>query len=175
MLRKARLHEILVEHSIVWATEHWPGEAVFALGLAYGAGWPPIPTVGLLTVAERDALLQDPDEYGVGLVLWNPGEYEIVDFLEVPEEAVVLAEELAGGWEHDEDWFRFMGGVATALAAHDWSSLGATTDFVVFANVAMDINEQAQLERQLAMSVPAERLDDLRERGWLHVTPPDGL
>src|SRR5215218_5571832 len=65
VLRNARLHEILVEHSIAWATEHWPGEAVFALGLAYGAGWPPIPTVGLLTVAERDALLQDPDEYGV--------------------------------------------------------------------------------------------------------------
>jgi hypothetical protein len=172
MSTAARLHAILVEYLIDWASERWPDEPVCALGLVYGAGWPPLPTPGILTAAEREELLEEPDEYGVGLMLWNPGEYGIVGVPEFPDEAIKLADELLEIWENDEDWFAFMGGVARALAAHDWNRMATTADFVVFANTSMDIDEQAQLEAQLAMSVHAERLDELRDRGLLTVTAP---
>jgi hypothetical protein len=71
------LADRLVENLIAWTQQHWPGSEAFALGLAFGVGWPPIPAPGIVTANERDAWVADPDEYGVGLVLWNPGEYEI--------------------------------------------------------------------------------------------------
>jgi hypothetical protein len=168
-----RLHELVVQHARRWAIANWPEEAVAALGLAYGAGNPPIPLVGLITVAEWDEWLAEPDPYGIGLSLWNPGEYGIVDALDVTDEAVMIADELMETWELDEDWFTFMGDVARALAVHDWSSLPKSPDFVVFANTSMDINEQHELDRQLAASIPPTLLDRFRARGLLDVAPPD--
>jgi hypothetical protein len=167
-----RLHDLLVEHLLTWAAEHWPPEPVAAFGLVYGAGWQPIPTPGLLTVAEWDAWLAEPDAWGIGLTLWNPGEYEIVSPAEVPEEAWRIAEALMDSWKSDDDWFEFMGGVARALSAHDWSSLPTSEDFVVFANTAMDITEQSQLEAQLGATIAPADLDRLRARGLLNVDPP---
>ena len=138
-----RLKQRLVEHLIAWATTHWPDEPVYAFGLAFSAGWPLIPAPGLATIATRDALLAEPDEYGVGLLLWNPAEYDIydADFLEngVPDETNRLAETLNDAWndadeDSDEPWFAFMGDLAKRLAAHDWSVFATSNDFVVISN-----------------------------------------
>jgi hypothetical protein len=77
MTKPERLQALLVPALTEWASANWPAEPAFAFGLHYGAGWQPIPTPGIITISERDELLVEPDDYGVGLVLWNPGEYEI--------------------------------------------------------------------------------------------------
>ncbi|MBE2316676.1 hypothetical protein DVA67_011875 [Solirubrobacter sp. CPCC 204708] len=173
MSRAEQLHDVVVERVLAWAADHWPDEPVAALGLAYGAGWAPIPVVGLVTSAEWNEWLAEPDPWGIGLTLWNPGEYSIGEALPVPEQAALIADDLRDAWEMDEDWFAFMGGVARALAAYDWSSLPTSKDFVVFANTSMDINEQHELEAQLKATIPPALLDRFRARRLLDVAPPE--
>jgi hypothetical protein len=172
-----RLKDLLVEHLVAWAAMRWPDEPVYAFGLAFSAGWPPIPAPGLGTVATRDDVLEEPDEYGVGLLLWNPAEYDIydADFIEtgVPEEARQLAWALNDAWteaddDSDELWFAFMGDLAKSLAAHDWGAFTTSDDFVVISNAPLSQTTESAIDAQLARSVPAHTLSNLRERGLLN-------
>ena len=92
-----RLEDVLVERLAEWARNNWPDERAFALGLVFTIGMTPLPAPGLGTAPERDEWLADPDEYGVGLMIWNPAEYEVYnpDFTDaLGAEAMELAEKL---------------------------------------------------------------------------------
>jgi hypothetical protein len=157
-----RLKELLVPQIVAWADAHWLADTVYALGLAFSAGWPPIPAPGLATVATREALMAEPDEFGVGLLLWNPAEFDVYDPDFVAGAAGDEAEELAGRlnetWEQsdedsDEPWFEFMGDVAERLRRHDWSAYATSDDFVVISIAPLSHTTRPEIETQLARSV----------------------
>jgi hypothetical protein len=170
----ARLEDALVEGLAAWAETHWPAETAYAIGLIHTVGFPPLPAPAIGTAAERDEWLEDPDEYGVGLTIWNPAEYDTFDpdFADaLPADVRDLAERLNEVWmkqADDERWHAFMAGVARRLAARDWGDRPRTEDFIAFATDA-ELSEQSELEAQLARSVPAAQLDALRRRGLTRV------
>lgn len=170
----ARLEDLLVERLTAWAEANWPEHETFAFGLIYSIGWPPVPAPGIGTVQERDAWLADPDEYGAGLMIWNPAEYVTYDpgFSDaVPEEALEIAERLNETWmdrDGDGAWGDFMGRVASRLGSQDWSGQSTTSDFAVYATDA-EINDEAELLAQLRRSVSRDALAEMQRRGLTYI------
>jgi hypothetical protein len=71
-----RVEDTLVDALTAWAREHWPDEPAYCLAISYRPDHPLHVDAGIGTDRERQAMLLEPGEYGVGLELWNPAEFE---------------------------------------------------------------------------------------------------
>ena len=170
-----RVEDTLVDTLTTWAREHWPDEPAYCLAISYQPDYPLHLDAGIGTDRERQAMLLDPGEYGVGLDLWNPAEFETAPALslspndEAYAEAAALLEQ---EWRTTDDdaGFKLLARVAKRLNAADWADLPRTADFVVFA-IDLDIPDQAHVERHLRACTPKATFADLKKRGLFFVEP----
>lgn len=171
-----RVEDTLVDALAAWAREHWPDEPAYCLAIGYQPDSPLHVDAGIGTDRERQAMLLDLGEYGVGLDLWNPAAFETNpaflpgrDDQAYTEAAALLEQE----WRTTDDagaGFRLLARVAKRLNAAGFAGLPRTPDFVVFA-IDPEIPDQAHVERHLRACVPKASFADLKKRGLFHVEP----
>src|SRR4028118_2102445 len=127
---------------------------------------------GFLTVAQRDEYVeQGDDEFGIGLSLWNPADYETFDpdfeLKESPElvEALRLLRQEADMTGDETSSLKLLGRVAARLAEMDWSDYPRDDDFIVFA-IDMEIQSETQIATALRRSAPKDKITVFKKRGW---------
>ena len=123
-----------------------------------------------------DARQGGAGEYGVGLELWNPAEYEHAPAFaagagdaDYEEAAALLLQE----WRMTDDdlaGFKLLARVCARLNADPRLELPRTADFVVFA-IDPEIPDQAHIERHLRACIPRDIFKRLKKRGLFHVEP----
>ena len=159
-LRNAAIAELVpaVVHAIRKAA---PGERLYCLSLLYqevAQYFPPLVVLGL----ERErARIGDPSlvfypllSGGISLELSNP---DRLTSCRLFDQEVRSSQR----WELGKALLR---GAALELTRHDWTgALDVTDDFVAFAADP----ELSDLEEELSLVAPAERVTEWRARGWL--------
>lgn len=170
--------DALVERIPAAVAAHPPQESAYCLAVHYNGGEPMVPpllVIGL--VAIRDALLV---EHGADpWYIWNPAEWASavrqqgdegrVPWLTLDDdrdfaELCRLVEQEIGRADLEHEPRALFNRVAQRLARVDWSAiLPITEDFVVYA---VDFQVQ-DLDENLRLVLPPDRLADLAARGWL--------
>ena len=159
-LRNAAIAELVpaVVHAIRKAA---PGERLYCVSLLYqevAQYFPPLVVLGL----ERErARIGDPSlvfypllSGGISLELPNPD--RLISCRQFDQEV-----RSSQRWELGKALLR---GAALELTRHDWTgALDVTDDFVAFAADP----ELSDLEEELSLVAPAERVTEWRARGWL--------
>jgi hypothetical protein len=170
-----KVEDVLVEYTVGWAREHWPDEPVYCLGLIFHGSKLAL-DAAFGTRAFMQEMLDDPEEDGPPLELWNPAEFGIEhafalgrDDPEFTEAAAALEQE----WRRTGDLdacFKLLARAAKRLNADDRLNLPRTDAFVVFA-IDPEIHEQPHVERQLRACIPADTFKKLKRAGLLTGAP----
>jgi hypothetical protein len=145
-------------------------QRVYCLALAYdGEGDVLPPLLGIGLASEREKWVSECGKDAREMI-WNPAEFAHYekDYTQIQDEELdeacqsfnqAAAERVSGNPAK-----RMLSDLAGALARYDWSrKLKTTPDFVVFA---VDL-ELADLRKNLKVSVPAARLNQLKKAGYL--------